>query len=155
MMVTVNGVIDDLHRSLDLVDSDFFCECDHIGCKARIRLTRAEYASLRDDGRLVLVPAHADRDSGPVAELHELRGKVHQLQGALASRAIIEQAKGILAQRSGVTPDTAFQILRQRARDEGLSLSEICAETVAAVEQSDEKGSAAQTLAPAPQTLSS
>lgn len=146
-MASVNGVIDDLHASLGLADSDFFCECGHIGCKERITLTRAEYASLRNDDRLVLAAAHANRDSGAVAELHELRGQVHQLQGALASRAMIEQAKGVLAQRSGVTPDTAFQILRQRARDERRSLSEICAETVAAVERMNDEGSAQQTLA--------
>ena len=146
-MASVNGVIDDLHRSLGLADSDFFCECGHSGCKERITLTRAEYSGLRHDDRLVLAAAHADRDSGAVAELHELRGQVHQLQGALASRAMIEQAKGVLAQQRGITPHTAFQILRQRARDEGRSLSEICAETVAAVERTTDKGSAEQTLA--------
>ena len=60
LMVSINGVIDDLHRSLGLADSDFFCECGHIGCKERITLTGAEYASLRDQGGLVLVPAHAE-----------------------------------------------------------------------------------------------
>jgi hypothetical protein len=58
-MESINGVIDDLHGSLGLADSDF-CECGHIACKERITLTRAEYASLRDDGGLVLVAAHAE-----------------------------------------------------------------------------------------------
>lgn len=62
LMATVNGVIDDLHGSLGLVDSDFFCECDHVGCKERITLTRAGYARLRAAARPVLVPAHAYRD---------------------------------------------------------------------------------------------
>jgi GAF domain-containing protein len=39
-----------------------------------------------------------------------------QLQGALNSRIIVEQAKGALAQLEGVSIDEAFDILRQRAR---------------------------------------
>jgi GAF domain-containing protein len=39
-----------------------------------------------------------------------------QLQGALNSRIIIEQAKGALAQRENVSIDDAFELLRQRAR---------------------------------------
>ena len=86
LMVSVNGVIDDLHRSLGLPDSDFFCECGHSGCKERITLTRAEYATLRVDGGLMLVAAHAG-DSPDAAEVQKLRGNVRQLQGAQASRA--------------------------------------------------------------------
>jgi transcriptional regulator with GAF, ATPase, and Fis domain len=39
-----------------------------------------------------------------------------QLQGALNSRIIIEQAKGALAQREGVTLESAFELIRTRAR---------------------------------------
>ena len=39
-----------------------------------------------------------------------------QLQGALNSRIIIEQAKGALAQREGVSIDFAFEMIRVRAR---------------------------------------
>ena len=60
LMLSINGVIDDLLRSLGLADSDFFCEFGHTACKERITLTRAEYASLRDDGGLVLVAVHAE-----------------------------------------------------------------------------------------------
>ena len=64
MMPAVNDVIDDLHRSLGLAESDFFCECGHISCSARITLTRAEYARLRKDDRPVLVTKHAHRGPG-------------------------------------------------------------------------------------------
>ncbi|MGE0732120.1 MAG: ANTAR domain-containing response regulator [Acidimicrobiia bacterium] len=42
--------------------------------------------------------------------------RAEQLQGALASRVIIEQAKGMLAAETGVSVDDAFQQLRAYAR---------------------------------------
>ena len=134
LMATVNEVIDDLHRSLGLPDSDFFCECADIGCRERITLTRDEFARLRSESRPVFIAAHAHRIANAPTEVLELRGRVGELQEALDSRAIIEQAKGVLAQRSGVTLDTAFEILRRRARNQRRSLIEICGETVAIVE---------------------
>ena len=45
-----------------------------------------------------------------------------QLQEALDSRVIIEQAKGIIAQRHGVTIDQAYQLIRAHARNRNSSL---------------------------------
>ena len=59
IMESVNEFIDDLHRSLGLADTEFFCECGHIGCMERITLTRAEFTALRADGQPVLAAAHA------------------------------------------------------------------------------------------------
>lgn len=53
-----------------------------------------------------------------------------QLQAALNSRLIIEQAKGVLAERERVSMSTAFEMLRRYARRTGRRLSEVAAALV-------------------------
>jgi len=55
------------------------------------------------------------------------RGEVltGQLQGALNSRIVIEQAKGVVAQARGVSPDDAFTLIRDFARRNNRRLSEV------------------------------
>jgi AmiR/NasT family two-component response regulator len=48
-----------------------------------------------------------------------------QLQGALNSRIIIEQAKGALAQVLGVSVDEAFRRIRTYARNNNRRLTEV------------------------------
>ena len=131
MMATVNEAIDRLHSSLDLADSDFFCECGRIECKERLTLSRAEYANLLDESRPLVVSAHADREDATDTELRALRGQVDRLQGTLASRVNIEQAKGVLVERHGMTPDDAFETLRARARNQRRSLDDVCGQIIA------------------------
>ncbi len=54
-----------------------------------------------------------------------------QLQGALNSRIVIEQAKGMIAHRHGVDVDTAFERLRAHARRSQLRLADLAREIVA------------------------
>src|SRR6266511_399854 len=53
-----------------------------------------------------------------------------QLQTALDSRIVIEQAKGILAERHGITPDDAFTRLRRDARSRRMKLHNVAAEVI-------------------------
>src|SRR5689334_23860691 len=69
-------------------------------------------------------------DVATISLLHE-RGMRHsdilneQLQAALNSRVVIEQAKGKLAERLGLDMDQAFSLLRGYARARNLRLSDL------------------------------
>ena len=71
------------------------------------------------------------------------RGEVltEQLQGALNSRVVIEQAKGALAQLRRVSVDEAFTLMRSYARSNGRRLSEVAQ----AIVSDDRSGLAALT----------
>ncbi|WP_253829646.1 GAF and ANTAR domain-containing protein [Prauserella aidingensis] len=53
-----------------------------------------------------------------------------QLQTALNSRVTIEQAKGVLAERHGVTTDQAFTAMRRHARSQSRRLGEVAGEII-------------------------
>jgi response regulator NasT len=52
------------------------------------------------------------------------------LQGAFGRRAEIEQAKGILMARHGVTAENAFELLRDHSQHNGTKLSDVAAAVV-------------------------
>lgn len=56
--------------------------------------------------------------------------RVEQLQRALHSRVVIEQAKGIVAAWRDITPDEAFELLRSHARRHGYRLNSVAEEIV-------------------------
>jgi GAF domain-containing protein len=53
-----------------------------------------------------------------------------QLQGALNSRILLEQAKGILAERTGVDVDSAFGLMRAHARRTNQQLGVVAAAVI-------------------------
>lgn len=57
--------------------------------------------------------------------LHHADNVAGQLQTALSSRVVIEQAKGILVERHGITYDEAFERIRRFARPNGIRVREV------------------------------
>jgi hypothetical protein len=76
------------------------------------------------------------RPARPAAELDEvgrLRLAVHQLEHALAARVVVEQAIGVLAERTAMPPRDAFEQLRRVARSHGRKVHDLARELVASV----------------------
>lgn len=78
-----------------------------------------------------------DRQNGPgglerVQELlEELRVRNGQLERALQSRVVIEQAKGVLAERYEIGVDEAFELLRRAARSSRRRIHHVASDVLA------------------------
>ncbi|MBG6239406.1 GAF domain-containing protein [Mycetocola sp. CAN_C7] len=98
-----------------------------------LNLLRAETGELNDrDARA----AQALADVATIGILHarslqESDAIRVQLQQALNSRIVIEQAKGVVAQTNGISTDDAFSLMRSHARDNGMLLSRVAEQLVA------------------------
>jgi len=68
------------------------------------------------------------------AELYDVTRKLaEQLQEAMASRAVIEQAKGVLMADQGCGPKEAFELLRQASQRENVKLRDIAQRIVSSL----------------------
>lgn len=65
--------------------------------------------------------------------IEQLEAQVRQLEGALETRIVIEQAKGVLAAQANHPVEDAFEILRKRSQLQNRKLREIAGEVVASV----------------------
>ena len=117
---------------------------------AGFRATHALPMRLRGDVVGVLTLLHTDQhtltdvdtrlgqalaDAATIGLLHERAVRraetvTEQLQHALHSRVIIEQAKGVLATQADIRPDEAFTVLRSHARSHGLRLTDLARNVV-------------------------
>lgn len=79
------------------------------------------------DRTYTLLAARAGEVNDPTQFLLE---RTIQLQTALDSRVVIEQAKGVLAERRGIAPDVAFDELRREARRARRKLHDLAQEVV-------------------------
>ena len=66
------------------------------------------------------------------SKLRQQQQLTEQLQEALESRVVIEQAKGITSQQNSITLDQAYQLMRSHARSNNASLR-VVAEAIVAV----------------------
>jgi hypothetical protein len=69
-------------------------------------------------------------DGAAAARLVALETENAQLRTALRTRIVIEQAKGVLAERLGVSPEDAFQLLRAASRRTRRRIHDSAAEIV-------------------------
>ncbi|SEC91066.1 GAF domain-containing protein [Nocardioides exalbidus] len=98
--------------------------------------SRAESRFADDDVRVVQALA----DVATIAILQErsiLRAEMltEQLQGALNSRVVIEQAKGAIAQQQGIAPEEAFELMRAEARSTRRRLAEVAEDVLAGIDR--------------------
>jgi GAF domain-containing protein len=98
-----------------------------------LNLFDAKDGTLSDPGIWPIAQSMAD--VATIAILQERLGKQRnllneQLQSALTSRVVIEQAKGVLATRLEIEMEEAFELLRQRSRDERRRLVEVAEEVL-------------------------
>ncbi|WP_432478662.1 ANTAR domain-containing protein [Nocardioides sp. GXQ0305] len=78
-----------------------------------------------DEGAAVVLAAIATAWATGTEVLREQAKVVAQLQHALDSRVLIEQAKGVLAAVERVRPDAAFELMRGHARRRGIPVREV------------------------------
>lgn len=84
------------------------------------------------DRQLVRLAATRAADAIATAvQLTSARELAGQLEQAMASRATIEQAKGIIIGRHGVDEGQAFEVLRRQSQDANVKLRELAATLVA------------------------
>jgi hypothetical protein len=96
-------------------------------------------------------PAEGGGPGDPAdARVAALERTVAQLEHALAARVATERAIGVLAERHGTTPRTAFESLRRDARSQGRPVHELAREVLDTLPSEDRPDAVVLTVAPSP-----
>ena len=98
-----------------------------------LNLFRSETGSLTADD-VTVAQALADIATIAILQRHravEVQVINEQLTYALSSRIVIEQAKGMIAERNGLSVEDAFTRLRRHARNNNLRLADLARDVVA------------------------
>ncbi|WP_167759231.1 GAF and ANTAR domain-containing protein [Blastococcus sp. TF02A-35] len=93
----------------------------------------ARHAEVADERTRTLVARLAAYAVGPVSNMYLYETAVERaehLKAALDSRAVIDQAKGILMERFKVTADDAFQILARLSMERNVKLRDVATQFV-------------------------
>lgn len=106
-------------------------------CRAQVigmlNLLHDDVHVLADHDRVL---AQALADAATIGLLHQravadAQTLSTQLQQALDSRVIVEQAKGIVAAQGNLAPDDAFAVIRRYTRARGVRLNAVCDDLIA------------------------
>ncbi|HKE63743.1 MAG TPA: SpoIIE family protein phosphatase [Micromonosporaceae bacterium] len=92
----------------------------------------------RDDGR-----AETTADLDWAMRVQRLEAEVAGLRRAMASRGAIEQAKGVLAERMGCSPEAAFAHLSTLSQRSNVRLSDVAASLLASMSEPTDPAGAA------------
>lgn len=109
-----------------------------------INLFHSDQAALAE-GDVEIAQAFADVATVAILQHRAgLEGQVliEQLQQALNSRVLVEQAKGVTAERAGLSMDDAFRALRTHARNHNLRLADVARGVIDGTVRSAELGTA-------------
>lgn len=101
-------------------------------CIGALNLYRDETGPFRDDD-IRLAQAFADVAAVGILQHRKVtkaEQRAEQLQHALDSRIVIEQAKGAIQERHGVTSSEAFELLRREARNRHRELHDVCRDAI-------------------------
>jgi hypothetical protein len=90
------------------------------------------------DSETVVLDALQASVSRATAQVTELQKTVAQLTNALTSRIVIEQAKGVLAERFELPLEDAFAVLRYSARTNRMSLHLLAARVLEKLDETPE-----------------
>ena len=97
-----------------------------------LNLFRAQPGHLDEDDRALSRALASIATIGLLQEraVREARLVTEQLQTALNNRIVIEQAKGVLAERGGLEMEAAFEVLRGYARNYNRKLADVALELI-------------------------